>query len=96
MLQGRLLGRAERLRNLGPPGERERDSERVRVIVATTETGRSLELLATARVQLAPGAAVQVMLRPTAVRICRQGGAAMLRVVVRDGAYHGRGYDYVL
>ncbi len=89
MLQGRLLGRAERLRNLGPPGERERDSERVRVIVATTETGRSLELLATARVQLAPGAAVQVMLRPTAVRICRQGGAAaMLRVVARDGAYH--------
>jgi iron(III) transport system ATP-binding protein len=69
----------------------------VTVVVPSTDPGRSLELDATAMAELAPGAAVQVMLRPTAMRICRTGSRpALLRGIVRDGAFHGRGYDYVI
>ncbi len=72
-------------------------NERVQVAVMTTEATRQLDLTATAMSPLKPGSAVQVMLRPTAVRICDpQARGADLRAVVRDGAYHGRGYDYVL
>jgi ABC-type Fe3+/spermidine/putrescine transport system ATPase subunit len=68
----------------------------VRVLLPTTGT-RPIELAATALVPLPAGAAVQVLLRPTAPRICRPGtAAARLRAVVVERAYHGRGYDYVL
>ena len=69
----------------------------VRVVVPSTDPDRSLELSATAMSELPPGAPVQLMLRPTAARICRTGSRpAVLRGVVRDGAFHGRGYDYVI
>jgi len=72
-------------------------AELVHVAIPTSDPSRTLDLNATAMAQLPPGAAVQVMLRPTAVHICRaEAGAADVRGVVRDGAYHGRGYDYVL
>lgn len=85
ILQGRVAG----------PGAG--STERVRVAVMTTEATRQLDLTATAMSPLKAGSGVQVMLRPTAVRICDpQARGADLRAVVRDGAYHGRGYDYVL
>lgn len=69
----------------------------VTVVVPSTDPGRSLELGATAMSALEPGAPVQVMLRPTAARICRTGSRpAVLRGIIRDGAFHGRGYDYVV
>jgi iron(III) transport system ATP-binding protein len=69
----------------------------VRVVVPTTAPDRFLELHGTAPALLPEGSAVQIMLRPTAVRICSPDTPkASLRGVVRDGAYHGRGYDYVL
>ncbi|MCL2417706.1 MAG: ABC transporter ATP-binding protein [Conexibacteraceae bacterium] len=69
----------------------------ITVVVPSTDPARSLELAATAMSELAPGAPVQVMLRPTAARICRTGSrSAMLRGIVRDSAFHGRGYDYVI
>ncbi len=72
-------------------------SDHVRVAVMTTDATRHLDLTATAMTPLKPGTAVQVMLRPTAARICNpQARGADLRAVVRDSAYHGRGYDYVL
>ncbi|HET8979044.1 MAG TPA: ABC transporter ATP-binding protein [Solirubrobacteraceae bacterium] len=85
VLTGRLLG-PERVR-----------PERVRVAVPTTDSTRQADISATPMAELRPGAAVQVMLRPTAVRLCDpEARAATLRAVVRDSAYHGRGYDYVL
>ncbi len=67
------------------------------VVVPSTDPGRALELTGTAMGALEPGTAVQVMLRPTAARIRRAGSRpAVLRGVVRDGAFHGRGYDYVI
>jgi iron(III) transport system ATP-binding protein len=69
----------------------------VTAVVPSTDLGRSLELTATATSQLAPGTPVQLMLRPTAARICRTGSRpAVLRGIVRDSAFHGRGYDYVI
>ncbi len=69
----------------------------VTVVVPSTDPGRSLELAATAMSELTPGAPVQVLLRPTAARICRTGSRpAVLRGIVRDSAFHGRGYDYVI
>ncbi len=69
----------------------------VSVEVPSTVDGHSLELVGTATGELPPGAAVQVMLRPTAARICRSGSRpAVLRGIVRDCAFHGRGYDYVI
>jgi iron(III) transport system ATP-binding protein len=67
------------------------------VVVPSTAPGTSLELKGTAMSELSPGTPVQVMLRPTAARICRTGSRpASLRGIVRDGAFHGRGYDYVI
>ncbi len=72
-------------------------SERVQVAVMTTEATRRLDITATAMTPLKSGSAVQVMLRPTAARICNpEARGADLRAIVGDGAYHGRGYDYVL
>ena len=85
VLHGRLCGP-------GPAGPGP-----VTVVVPSTDPARSLELTATAMSELESGAAVQLMLRPTAVRICRSGSRpAVLRGIVRDGAFHGRGYDYVI
>jgi len=69
----------------------------VRVLVASTDPARPLTLGATATAAIPPGSPVQVLLRPTATRICRTGSRpAQLRGTVRDVAYHGRGYDYVV
>lgn len=69
----------------------------VTVIVPTTDPTSPLELTATATAAIPGGTAVQVLLRPTAARICRAGSRpAILRGTVRDGAFHGRGYDYVI
>jgi iron(III) transport system ATP-binding protein len=88
-LHGRVVGGAKSRANGG--------GELVRVAAPTTELTRFVDLIARPIDSLAPGAAVQVLLRPTAVRICRPDArVACLRAVVRDGAYHGRGYDYVL
>jgi iron(III) transport system ATP-binding protein len=70
---------------------------RGRVLIPSDDPRRQLELAATVLAPLPAGAAVQVLLRPTAARIVRHGArAASLRAVVRDGAYQGRGYTYVL
>ncbi|WP_249009906.1 ABC transporter ATP-binding protein [Conexibacter sp. DBS9H8] len=70
---------------------------RGRVLIPSDDPRRQLELAATVLAPLPAGAAVQVLLRPTAARIVRRGArAASLRAVVRDGAYQGRGYVYVL
>jgi iron(III) transport system ATP-binding protein len=46
---------------------------------------------------LAIGCAAQVLLRPSAVRLCRaHAAAAQLRGTIRDVAFRGRGYDYVV
>ncbi|HET9105372.1 MAG TPA: ABC transporter ATP-binding protein [Solirubrobacteraceae bacterium] len=69
----------------------------INVTVPTDDPLRNLDLTATLAQELEPGAAVQLMLRPTAARICNpEARAAALRAIIRDGAYHGRGYDYVL
>ena len=84
-VEGRLLAAPPRSPGLG------------RVLVPSSDPGVHLVLEATVMAELEPGAAVQVLLRPTATRIIRSGArAAVLRTVVRDGAYHGRGYFYVL
>jgi iron(III) transport system ATP-binding protein len=88
-LSGVLTGRV-----LGPVRQR---PDLVQVAIPTSDPARHADLQATPMTELRPGAAVQVMLRPTAARVCNpQARAATLRAVVRDGAYHGRGYDYVL
>jgi iron(III) transport system ATP-binding protein len=69
----------------------------VRIAVRTTAPERFLELRARAMSSLAAGAAAQVLLRPSAVRICRADAeAARLRGTIRDVAFRGRGYDYVV
>ncbi len=69
----------------------------VTVAIPSTDHRRGLELAATAMSVLEPGAPVQVLLRPTAARICRTGSRpAVLRGIVRAGAFQGRGYDYVV
>lgn len=70
--------------------------ERVRVAVPTETASRHLELVATATADLSAGAAVEVLIRPTAVRICDSEQAATLLGMIRDVAYCGRGYEYVI
>lgn len=73
------------------------DPELVKVAVATESAGRYIELLATSMSPLAAGAAVQILLRASALRLCRPGAAAAtLRGTIRDVAFRGRGYDYVV
>ncbi len=105
VLPGRLLGSAPSrsaggLDQAAGAGGRVRAAqagEQVRVALATTNPTLQADIQATPMGPLSPGAAVQVMLRPTAARICNpHARAATLRAVIRDGAYHGRGYDYVL
>ena len=88
-LSGVLTGRL-----MGPVPLR---PELVHVTAPTTDPTRQADLMAMPMTELKAGTAVQVMLRPTAARLCNpEGRGAVLRAVVRDGAYHGRGYDYVL
>jgi len=69
----------------------------LRVAVATAAPGRYVEVLATPMSALAAGAAVQILLRAGAVRLCRPGAAAAaLCGTIRDVAFRGRGYDYVV
>ncbi|MHB1568241.1 MAG: ABC transporter ATP-binding protein [Solirubrobacteraceae bacterium] len=84
-LRGRLLGEAQTA------------GDRVRVAIPTTTPGRSAHLEATAMAPLRSGAAVQVMLRPTAVKmVVADAPESELRAVVRDAAFNGRGYACVL
>jgi len=84
-LRGRLLGEARAA------------GERVRVALPTSAPGRSAHLDATAMAPLRTGAAVQVMLRPTAVKmVSADAPEATLRAVVRDAAFVARGYSCVL
>ena len=84
-LHGRLLRQPDRFPGIG------------RVLIPSSDLTRQLTLSATVVAPLAAGSAVQVLLRPTATRIIRRDArAAMLRTVVRDGAYQGRGYFYLL
>ncbi len=69
----------------------------VTVVAPSTDPDSSLRLRATAMSELGHGARVQVLLRPTAARICHPGSRpAALRGVVGEGAFHGRGYYYML
>ncbi len=92
-LGGRLLGVEDDL--LQAPHE-DPDAKRARVAVPTTQPGRHLEIRATALAKLSPGEAVEVLIRPTAVRMCDLQGPATLAGMVRDVAYCGRGYEYVV
>ena len=94
-LGGRVLGAGED-EDLGRAVDGEDGVQRVRVAVPTDQPGRNLDLQATTTTQLAPGAAVEVLIRPTAVRVCGAGEAASLVGMVRDVAYCGRGYEYVI
>lgn len=96
---GRLLGSANPRLDGGADGAVGRvqsTTRRVRVALPTSELGRQLELEGTAMAELAPGAAVQVLVRPTGVKICEAHHGATLYCVARDVAYCGRGYEYVL
>ncbi len=101
-LGGRLLGAAEESlepaeQPLGggtPNGHA--GGDRVRVAVPTETASRHLELVATATANLPAGAAVEVLIRPTAVRICDSEAPATLLGMIRDVAYCGRGYEYVI
>ncbi|MGI8413168.1 MAG: ABC transporter ATP-binding protein [Solirubrobacteraceae bacterium] len=69
----------------------------VRIAIETAAPGRFVELLASATGELAVGSAAQVLLRPSAVRLCRpDAAAAQLRGTIRDVAFRGHGYDYVV
>ena len=84
-------GFAGRLLAAGRPGAR------VRVVLPSSDAGRHLEIEATAMAELPAGAAVQVLVRPTGVRVCDAGHpAASMLGLARDVAYCGRGYEYVL
>lgn len=84
-LGGRLLGEVE--------GSQ---AQLVRIAVPTEQPEHHLQLEATAMAELASGAAVVVLIRPTAVQICDAGQEATLVGMVRDVAYCGRGYEYVV
>jgi iron(III) transport system ATP-binding protein len=84
-------------RLLGPSLERsEGATRRVRVAVPTGVAGRHLELEGTAIGELPAGTAVQVLVRPTGAKVCEADRSATLHCLVRDVAYCGRGYEYVL
>jgi len=71
--------------------------ERVRVLLDPAGGARASELLASCTAPLAPGAAVQVLLRPAAVTLCDPtDSSASLRGEVLDSAFRGRGYDHVV
>jgi iron(III) transport system ATP-binding protein len=71
--------------------------ERVRVLIDPAGAARAGELLASCTTPPAPGAAVQVLLRPAAVTLCApEDPSASLRGTVVDSAFRGRGYDHVV
>jgi len=74
------------------------DGNSVEVAVASEAPTRHALLGARAMQEgLAPGAAVTLMLSPAAVCLCEAGApGATLSAGVRERAYQGRGYDYVL
>ncbi|HLH67320.1 MAG TPA: ABC transporter ATP-binding protein [Solirubrobacteraceae bacterium] len=84
-LRGRLVGQA---RAAGEP---------VEVALPTSAPGHAAHVRARAMAPLRSGAAVQVMLRPTAVQMVdADSPEAQLLAVVRDAAFNGRGYGCVL
>lgn len=91
-LAGSFAGRL-----LGPAGPRRDDgTQRVRVAVASSATGAHVELEGTAVGELPAGTAVEVLVRPTGVRIREPDRHATLHCIARDVAFCGRGYEYVL
>lgn len=91
-LAGALAGRL-----LGASGIDEHGGMPVQVALPSEQLGRHLEVTATAMAEMAPGAAVQVLVRPTGVRICSpEDPAATLTAMVVDVAFCGRGYEYVV
>jgi len=71
--------------------------ELVRVLIAATGTTRVSELLASCTEPLAPGQAVQILIRPAAVTLTAPDDPdASLRGTVLDSAFRGRGYDHVV
>ncbi len=93
-LSGRMLGVEEDALDLAIDAVD--GTRRVRVAVPTDQPGRNLEMRAVSSADLAPGAAVEVLIRPTAVRISGPDGTASLVGMVKDVAYCGRGYEYVI
>jgi iron(III) transport system ATP-binding protein len=93
-LSGRVLGAEEDAVELAVDAAD--GTRRVRIAVPTDQPGRNLELRATATTDLAPGAAVEVLIRPTAVRVSGPDEPASLVGMVKDAAYCGRGYEYVI
>ncbi|MGI8430399.1 MAG: ABC transporter ATP-binding protein [Solirubrobacteraceae bacterium] len=81
----------------GPGGPTGGQQQLARIAIETAAPGRFVELLASAKDPIAVGAAAQVLLRPSAIRLCRpEAAAARLRGTIRDVAFRGRGYDYVV
>ena len=98
-LTGRVVGFAEQPGGAagGPGGPAGGRQQVARIAIETAARGRFVELHATAKGQIAVGVAAQVLLRPSAVRLCRpDAAAARLRGRIRDVAFRGRGYDYVV
>lgn len=108
-LQGRVLAYPEQSSELSTDARRDVGGEdfatngalpareRVRVLIDPAGAARAGELLASCTTPLAPGAAVQVLLRPAAVTLCApEDPSASLRGTVVDSAFRGRGYDHVV
>ena len=71
--------------------------ELVRVLIAPAGTTRAGELLASCTEPLAPGQAVQILIRPAAVTLTAPDDpGACLHGTVVDSAFRGRGYDHVV
>jgi iron(III) transport system ATP-binding protein len=71
--------------------------ELVRVLIAGAGTTRAGELLASCTEPLAPGQAVQILIRPAAVTLTAPDDpGACLHGTVLDSAFRGRGYDHVV
>ena len=71
--------------------------ENVRVLLTAGGTACAGELLASCTQPLAPGQALQVLIRPAAVTLTAPDDrGADLRGVVLDSAFRGRGYDHVV
>jgi len=69
----------------------------VRVLIAPEGSARANELLCSCTEALAPGQAVQVLIRPAAVTLTAPDDpGACLHGTVLDSAFRGRGYDHVV
>jgi iron(III) transport system ATP-binding protein len=102
-LAGALHGRVTGLHPLpgngrgGPPRQGDPPGAGAGTRVTLTAPGLApASILATAPTPLRVGAAVQVLVRPTAVRLQEPGAEGTLSGEVLDAAFRGRGYDHVV